>query len=159
MPLVKFGISFKLDCHKTIMPYPIYTPDNIAKVYVPISSAFVYLKPDDIEQFMLNIDKWGCRGDGSQCNDYDILKYSSKYCELDCHVLRSGYEIFRDWMIEYTGLDIDNYITIQSLCSAYKLKEGCYDDVAMLSGVIQHYISNCIVGGRCMTNNNKMYHV
>ena len=62
-------------------------------------------------------------------------------------------------MIEYTGLDIDNYITFQSLCSAYKLKEGCYDDIAMLSGVIQHYISNCKVGGRCMTNNNKMYHV
>ena len=29
----------------------------------------------------------------------------------------------------------------------------------MLSGVIQHYISNCIVGGRCMTSSNKMYHV
>ena len=29
----------------------------------------------------------------------------------------------------------------------------------MFSGVVQHYISNCIVGGRCMTNVNKMYHV
>ena len=29
----------------------------------------------------------------------------------------------------------------------------------MFSGVVQHYISNCIVGGRCMTNSNKMYHV
>ena len=29
----------------------------------------------------------------------------------------------------------------------------------MLSGAVQHYISNCIVGGRCMTSNNKMYHV
>jgi len=62
-------------------------------------------------------------------------------------------------MIEYTELDIDNYITIQSLCSDYKLKEGCYDGVAMVSGVIQSYISRCIVGGRCMTKSNKMYHV
>ena len=30
---------------------------------------------------------------------------------------------------------------------------------AMCSGVVQHYISKCIVGGRCMTNSNKMYHV
>ena len=78
---------------------------------------------------------------------------------MDCHVLRLGYEKFREWMLEYTGLDVDNYITIQSLCSDYKLKEGCYDDVAMFSGIIQNYISKCIVGGRCMTNDNKMYHV
>ncbi len=78
---------------------------------------------------------------------------------MDCHVLRLGYEKLREWMLEYTGLDVDNYITIQSLCSDYKLKEGCYDDVAMFSGIIQNYISKCIVGGRCMTNDNKMYHV
>ena len=29
----------------------------------------------------------------------------------------------------------------------------------MLSGVVQHYISNCIVGGRCMTSNNEMHHL
>ena len=64
-----------------------------------------------------------------------------------------------NWMLEYTGLDIDNYITIQSLCSDYKLKEGCYNDVAMFSGVLQQYLSKCIVGGRCMANSNKMYYV
>ena len=58
-------------------------------------------------------------------------------------------------MYDLTELNIDDFITIQSLASEYKLKSGCYDDVYMLSGVIQHYISNCIVGGRCMTNSNK----
>ena len=29
----------------------------------------------------------------------------------------------------------------------------------MLSGVIQRYIPICIVGGRCMSNSNTMYHV
>ena len=52
-----------------------------------------------------------------------------------------------------------DYITIQSLAGAYKLISGCYDGVHMFSGIVQHYISNCIVGGRCMTNNNKIYHV
>ena len=78
---------------------------------------------------------------------------------MDCTVLKKGYETFRLWMLEYTDLDIDNYITLQSLSSDYKLKTGCYDGVAMFSGVVQHYISRCIVGGRCMTNSNKMYHV
>ena len=41
-------------------------------------------------------------------------------------------------MLEYTELDIDDYITLQSLASDYKLKEGCYNEVAMFSGVIQH---------------------
>ena len=52
-----------------------------------------------------------------------------------------------------------DYITLQSLCSEYKLKSNCYDNVAMLSGVVQHCLSRCVVGGRCMTNQNKMYHV
>ena len=66
-------------------------------------------------------------------------------------------------MLEITELDIDYYITIQSLAGIYKLLTGCYEDIYiyiyMFSGVIQHYISNCIVGGRCMTHNNRMYHV
>ena len=65
----------------------------------------------------------------------------------------------RGWMLEYTQLDVDSYVTLQSLSSDYKLKEGCYEGVAMFSGVVQHFISKCIVGGRCMTNGNKMYHV
>ena len=46
-----------------------------------------------------------------------------------------------------------------SLAGAYKLLTGCDEDVYMFSGVVQHYISNCTVGGRRMTNSNKMYHV
>ena len=80
---------------------------------------------------MNKIDKWGCRGEGHKHNEFNILKYLSKYCEIDWHVLRLGCETFRGWMLEYTGLNVDNYITIQSSCRDYKLKEGCYDDVAM----------------------------
>ena len=141
------------------MPYQLYTQDNIEKVYVPIFNSVAYIDDNDMKHFTNNIDKWNCRGTGNKFKEFNILTQSSKYCEIDCHVLRLGYAIFRKWMLEYTGLDIDNYITIQSLCSDYKLSEGCYNDVAMFSGVAQHYISNCIVGGRCMTNSNKMYHV
>jgi len=159
MTLKDFGKSFKLDVKKEIMPYKIYTQQNIDKVYITINEAIHHLDDKDIDQFKDNINKWNCRGDGAKFNYFNILKYSSEYCKLDCSVLHKGYDIFRDWMLEYTELDIDNYITIQSLASDYKLKQGCYDKVAKLSGVMQHYISKCIVGGRCMTNSNKMYHV
>ena len=79
---------------------------------------------------------------------------------MDCTVLRQGYEQFRQMIFEVTdGLDVDDYATIQSLAHDYVLKEGCFDGVYSLSGVPQHYIQKCIVGGRCMTNANKMYHV
>ena len=47
MPLNKFGERFKLDVSKDIMPYPIYTQENINKVYVPIFSTLPYVKPTD----------------------------------------------------------------------------------------------------------------
>lgn len=159
MQLKEFGKSFKLSIKKDIMPYKIYTQENISKVYIPILEAIHHISDKDRDQFIDNIDRWQCRGEGHRFNEFNIIKYSSEYCKLDCSVLHKGYDIFRDWMLKYTELDIDNYITIQSLASDYKLKEGCYDKVATFSGVIQHYISNCIVGGRCMTNSNKMYHV
>ena len=44
IPLRKFGECFKLDVEKDIMPYPIYNPLNIDRVYVPITSALHYIK-------------------------------------------------------------------------------------------------------------------
>ena len=157
MPLRAFGKSFNLEVEKEIMPYAIYSRENIQKRFIPIKDALRYVKNEDEDRFINNIDKWGCRDETGE--RFDILRYSSKRCEMDCHVLRKGYETFREWMIEYTDLNIDDYITIQSLCSDYKLKEGCYDGVAMFSGVIQSYISRAIIGGRCMCKENKMYHV
>ena len=78
---------------------------------------------------------------------------------MDCVVLSQGYEVFRKWMLDWTELDVDYYITIQSLASAYMLKSGCYDNVYQLSGVVQQYISKCVVGGRVMTASNKQHHV
>ena len=70
-----------------------------------------------------------------------------------------GYEVFRGWMIEHTELDVDNYITIQSMAPSFMLKPGCYDNVYQISGAIQQFITKCVAGGRVMMNSNKQYHV
>ena len=62
---------------------------------------------------------------------------------MDCKVLMEGYEVFREWMLEWTELDVDYGITIQSLASTYMLKSGCYDNVYQLSGVLQLCINMC----------------
>ena len=90
---------------------------------------------------------------------FDLIKYSSIYCKMDCKVLMDGYEVFRGWMLEHTALDVDSFITIQSMASSFMLKPGCYDNVYQTPGVIQQFITKCVVGGRVMTNPNEQYHV
>ena len=90
---------------------------------------------------------------------FDLIKYSSNYCNMDCKALMDGYEVFRGWMLEHTKLDVENFITIQSMASKFMLLTGCYDNVYQISGVLQPFTSRCVVGGRVMTNSNKQYHV
>ena len=78
---------------------------------------------------------------------------------MNCRVLVEGDAVFKKWMLEWIDLDVDYYITVHSLASAYMLKRVCYDNVYQLSCVLQQYISRCVVGGRVLTANNKMYHV
>ena len=90
---------------------------------------------------------------------FDLIKYSSIYCKMGGKVLMAGYEVFRQWVLEHTELDVDNHITIQSMASSCMLKSGCYDSVYQISGAMQQFISKCVVGGRVMTNSNKQYQV
>ena len=107
-----------------------------------------------------NLEKLDCvLGNGMNDKMFDLIKYSSIYCGMDCKVLMEGYEVFTEWMLEWTELDVDYYITIQSLASTYMFKSGCYDNVYQLSGVLQHVIARCVAGGRVMSANNKQYHV
>ena len=160
MALAKFGKCFNLTCHKDVMPYNIYTYENVRMGAASIQSALDVLKDEDQQPFLDNLEKWDCvLGNGMNNKLFDLIKYSSIYCKMDCKVLMEGYAVFREWILEWTELDVDYYITIQSLASTYMLKSGCYDNVYQLSGILQHYISRCVVGGRVMSANNKQYHV
>ena len=127
MALREFGKCFNLDCHKEVMPYGVYTYENVEMGACRIQDAIDILKDDDKQQFLDNIEKWDCiLGKGMDNQMFDLLKYSSIYCKMDCKVLMNGYEVFRKWMLEHTGLDVDNFITIQSMASSFMLKSGCY---------------------------------
>ncbi len=70
------------------MPYQLYTHDKIEEVYVPIFNAATYIDDNDMSHFSNNIDKWDCRGTGNKFKEFNILTYSSTYCEMDSHVFR-----------------------------------------------------------------------
>ena len=45
------------------------------------------------------------------------------------------------------------------MASTFRLKSGCYQNVYQISGVLQQFITKCVVGGRVATASNKQYHV
>jgi hypothetical protein len=151
-PLRKFPKMFGLKCVKEVMPYSLYTEETIEKKYMNINYVLEnFIEQHDRDQFLDNIKRWTLqKGD-----EYDIVEYSSKYCELDCKILWEGYNKFRGWMLECVDIDIDHKLTIASLAHTYFINEGCYDDVMEIGGIPQLFIQGCVVGGRTMCANNE----
>ena len=125
-----------------------------------IQSALDILSDSDKQPFLDKVEKWDCwLSKGMNDQMFGLITYSSIHCKMDCKVLMDGYSVFKSWVLEHTGLDVDNYNTIQSLASSFMLKSGCYENVFQTNGVLQQFLSRCVVGGRVMTNSNEMYYV
>jgi hypothetical protein len=181
-PLRDFGECFGLEQTKEVMPYSLQTEANVTKRYL---SRLEVMKADELVEhenisgldkkvqtrilknmsmteqkerayymsFWLNCEKWGCYDEDN--DKFDLIKYASKYCEMDCIVLEKGYGIFNDWMIEATGLSIYSHLTIPSLVHEFFIQQGCYLGVKECSGVVRAFIQKCVVGGRTMLRNNE----
>ena len=60
MPLRDFGKCFNLDCHKEVMPYGIYTHQNVEMGACRIQDALDIIEYDDKQHFLDNLEKWDC---------------------------------------------------------------------------------------------------
>ena len=155
MKLKKFPKTFGFKVEKELMPYDLYTGKNVVKRYIDLDKCLSFIKEEDKSHYMKNIKKWNCLiGD-----KVDIIKYSEEYCFIDCKVLHKGYEKFAEWILEITNLHIHNYCSIASLGLDYMITKGVFNDCFKVSGVIQQFIQKCVVGGRCMTRDNKKWNV
>ena len=73
MPLRDFGKCFKLGVSKEIMPYSVYTYGHVTMGGCRIRDALDILKNDDKQQFLDNLENWGCilgKGMDNQMFDY-----------------------------------------------------------------------------------------
>ena len=155
MGLGKFGKAFGLSVQKEIMPYNLYTVEAVNKKFIPKKYCIKACEEAklDVDEYLKNCEKWDCFvGD-----NIDIIKYSAKYCYMDCITLQKGYEKFAELVKEGCKLDIRDYISLASMSNDYLLRQGCYEDVNMISGVPRHFIQKCVVGGRTMTAQNKKW--
>ncbi len=153
MALSKFPKVFNLPDTKEIMPYSLYTVENIEKRFINIEYVVKnFIKEKDQKHFLENIQKWNLQ----KGEEYDIIDYSARYCEIDCKLLWSGYNIFRQWMLDCVDIDIDEKLTIASLSHTYLINQGCYEGVYELTGSPQLFIQKSVVGGRTMVAKNEM---
>ena len=151
-PLKSFGKMFDLTVSKEYMPYDYYTPKTIELGYVPINSV-------DVPSCKYN-DFMKCANDADCIKDnmIDMIKYATHYCKIDVDVLKKGVMIFREWIIKALNIDCFNFYTIPSIAHEYFMREGCYDGVYQIGGVVREFINKSLVGGRTMLCENTKQH-
>ena len=155
MGLEKFGKTFNLDVKKEIMPYDLYTEENVTSRFIALEDCLAFVKEEEKKEYLANCERWDCLSEGF----VDILKYSGEYCYMDCITLRDGYNCFRKLVKEAVNLDILNYLTLASMSHDYNVRQGCYDGVLQMSGIPRAFIQRCIVGGRTMCGENRAHHI
>ena len=169
-PLRDFASMFKLNVHKEIMAYKLYTEKNLNKKLIdPLIFQLQYYNENkdrlsikdfhkDCLQLMKNIQLSKSKVE----NKIDIMKYAEFYCMKDCIVLMQGLIKFNKDLQEVVKslmpnsfLDVNNYISISAIGYALTKMYGCFEGCYELSGKPQDFISRCICGGRTMTKNNQ----
>jgi hypothetical protein len=160
--LKDFKDMFKLDVKKEVIPYRMYNEKTMSNIDVwkkglSIRKVKKYCMAEkvDFDEFMTNAEEWGCITD----NHINIIEYSSRYCAMDCEVLKKGWETFRKWIDKITGLDIHDSISISSMVDNYFRDKGVYDGVYEVSSYVREFQQRCMVGGRTMTRENKKYNI
>ena len=151
--LEKFSKIFKISVKKEIMPYDYYTEERINSPdfktkKVKVEELIKYLKPHEVEEFR--------RINPEEINMYDYVKF---YCNQDVIVLCKGMQAFRKKVKKALNIDMIEHISISSISDQYMKLQGCYDGTYEIRGVMNMFISRSVVGGRCMTQNNKMVYV
>ena len=83
-----FGECFKIDVPKEVMPYSNHSYDNVKMGKCSIQSALDILNDSRKQHFLDNIETWNCNMDNQM---FDLNKYSSIYCKMDCKVLMEDF--------------------------------------------------------------------
>ena len=167
--LSKFGEMFGFSQEKEFIPYCLYT--NKREPFININNPILKLcckiqvEQNNIgknitdeminkfyDKFISNAKKWNCINNNEEL---DIFKYAEYYCEIDCEILEKGYNTFKEQINVAFSMNLENYVSAAAFANDVLLKQGAYDGVYMLNGVVREFIQLCMVGGRTMCADNK----
>ena len=83
---------------------------------------------------------------------FNPTEYYLAYLKQDVVVLDKALVKFRALIMEITGLDALESLTISSIGHKYAVKFGCYEDVYETKGCLREFIQQTIKGGRVFAN-------
>ena len=174
LSLANWGKAMKVPSEKEIMPYGLYTKENVNVKNVNIEavkSACIAeykkkkycegIEATDIEAttffnaFMINADKWNCIV-GDKIN---IVEYSKRYCDIDIAVLKECYTKMRTICLETFDIDILDCMSSSQLAQRFMEVKGVFEDVMMVSSTPREYMMKCIEGGRVMCADNLKHNI
>ena len=160
--LADFPSMFNLPkVQKELFPYKYYTLERLKSNIGVISEAGIneekVWSKEDYELFNKNIDSIpNCRIDE---NHFDMYKYCEFYCKQDVNILRLGFNKFREGFLKDFNIDPYKFISISSLANEVFNQKVYYNhNLFKVGGVVRHFLSKAIYGGRCMTAYNKKWH-
>ena len=147
--LSRFPKMFGLDSgRKEVFPYKYYSSERTNQIWGDVREAMEYVKEEDREAFMKNVDEIAKGEDGK----FNMRDYCVFYCKQDVNILRKGFEWFRESVMKEFELDVYDFVSISSIANkvmemrCYWLNGNLYD----LANTPREFISRCITGGRCM---------
>ena len=153
-PLKRFPIMFNLDSgKKEIFPYNYYSFNRSNQIYGNIDEALQYIKPEDKDSFIQNIEEFA---KGSNPNEFNMRDYAIFYCKQDVNILYKGFEWFRSSLLKEFNLDVYDFVSISSIANRY-MEINCYwnnSNLYDLANTPREFISRCVTGGRCMIRDN-----
>lgn len=88
-----------------------------------------------------------------------MYKYCEFYCKQDVNILRLGFNAFREGFLKDFKIDPYKFISISALANEVFNQNVYYNhNLYKVGGVVRHFMSHAIYGGRCMTAYNKKWH-
>ena len=172
--LDKWGKAMKVNSVKQIIPYDIYTNDNVKLVHVDVGVCKTFCAieckkkkycegitatEEDIlkfyNTFMENAKSWNCISNGK----VNIIEYSKNYCDMDIAVLKECYTKMRVLCLETFDIDILDCMSSSQLAQRFMEINGVFDDVYMVSSTPREYMMKCIEGGRVMCADNEKHKI
>ena len=158
--LAAFPSMFRLEMvgPKEIFPYHYYTEETM---YVgKVSRCGFDEKPqwslDEHFHFKENLEKLGLLESDNET--FNAMEYCLFYCKRDVSILKQGFLKFQRDCKDDFNLDCTDFLTISSLAYRY-VRATSFEKQAIFSynGYIREWIRRAILGGRCMTRQNKKW--
>lgn len=155
-PLAGFAKMFKLTVQKEYMPYSLYNIETVSNGYLDYEIVKRYAnkegKLEDLKECVI-------KSNSVKNGKMDMLKYAEYYCKKDVEVLQQGFNTFANWIKTALDIDVIQFYTIPSIAHEYFMREGCYDGIYALAGVVREFINKSLLGGRTMMCENQKQNV